>query len=105
MPKYYTFGEVTLTNREWVRDYLTHINGFISKHGGVVLSRSVNMDKREGERALPTNVILIEWPSRDAADACFDDPDYQPLKARRQAGSRSEFVDFPAEDLIDAFKA
>jgi uncharacterized protein (DUF1330 family) len=104
MSKYYTFGEVILTSQDWVREYLTHINGFIERHGGRVLSRTVNMDKREGERALPTNVILIEWPSKDAADACFNDPDYQPLKARRQAGSKSEFVGFPAEDLIDAFK-
>ena len=104
MGNYYTFGEVTLTSQTWVREYLTHINGFIERHGGRVLSRSINMEKREGDRALPTNVILIEWPSKEAADACFNDPDYQPLKAKRQAGSKSEFVGFPAEDLIASFK-
>lgn len=104
MTKFYSFGEVTLINDGWVRDYLTHINGFIEKHGGKVLARTVKMEKREGERDMPTNVILIEWPSREAAIAMFDDPDYRPLRDRRQAGSKSEFYLFPAEDLIDAFR-
>lgn len=104
MPKYYSFGEVTLSDDGWVREYLATVNGHIEKHGGRVLARTVNMERSEGERPLPTNVILVEWPSREAALAMIDDPDYQPLKAKRQAGSRAEFYLFPAEDLAETFK-
>jgi uncharacterized protein (DUF1330 family) len=96
---YYAMGEVTVIDREWVGEYLANINGFIEKHGGRVLSRSLKMERTEGERPLPTNVILIEFPSRDAALAFYEDPDYQPLRAKRRAGSNSEFLIFPGEDL------
>ena len=64
-----------------------------------MLSRSVNMEKVEGERSLPTNVILIEFPGREQAVRFFEDPDYQPLRRLRQEGAFSEVTLFPAEDL------
>ena len=92
-------GEITLKSDDWISEYITKINAFIEKHGGKVLSRSIEMENIEGERPLPTNVILIEFPSRQSALSFFDDPDYQPLRLLRQAGSNSEFILFPAEDL------
>jgi uncharacterized protein (DUF1330 family) len=97
--KCYVYGEVTLKTREWVGAYLARINPFISKHGGIVLSRSIGMHKIEGERPLPTNVILVEFASREQALAFFADPEYQPLRRLRTDGSVSEFTLFPAEDL------
>ena len=96
---YYAFGEITLKHASWVKEYLGTINSFIEKHNGRVLSRTVKMEKTEGHRALPTNVILVEFPNRQAAFDFFDDPDYQPLRRLRQEGSDSEFLLFPAEDL------
>ena len=97
--KHFVFGEIYLKNDAWVRPYLRDINAFIEKHGGMVLSRSINMEKIEGDRELPTNVILIEFPSREAAIGFFEDPAYQPLRRLRLEGARSEFTMFPAEDL------
>lgn len=97
--KYYAYGEITLKHGGWVKEYLRGINAFIDKHGGRVLSRSINMEKLEGVRPLPTNVILIEFPDRASALRFIDDPDYQPLRRLRVEGSDSEFTLFPAEDL------
>ena len=97
--KYYVYGEIFLKHAEWVQEYLRDINSFIEKHGGRVLSRSIKMEKVEGERELSTNVILLEFPNRQTAVDFFDDPDYQPLRKMRLEGSVSEFVMFPAEDL------
>lgn len=99
---YYAYGEITLKSREWVGEYLAKINSFIEKHRGKVLSRTLRMEKIEGSRPLPTNVILLEFPDRDSALSFVDDPDYQPLRALRTAGSASEFTLFPAEDLATA---
>jgi len=96
---YFVMGEITLRNDDWVVEYVTNINAFIEKHGGKVLSRSIDVETIEGERPLPTNVILIEFPDRQSALSFFDDPDYQTLRRLRQAGSNSEFILFPAEDL------
>ena len=97
--KYYVYGEIYLKHDEWVQEYLRDINSFIEKHGGRVLSRSIKMEKVEGIRELSTNVILLEFPSRQTAVDFFDDPDYQPLRKMRLEGSVSEFVMFPSEDL------
>jgi uncharacterized protein (DUF1330 family) len=96
---YYVYGEITLKHQEWVKTYLAQINAFIKKHGGKVLSRSINMEKIEGECSLPTNVILVEFPDRDSALAFFSDPDYQPLRKLRLEGADNEFTLFPGEDL------
>lgn len=99
MMKYYAHGEITLKHQDWVQTYIVEVNAFIERHGGCVLSRSIKMEKIEGETPLPTNVILIEFPSRDAALAFFNDPEYQPLRQTRLNGAESEFTLFPSEDL------
>ena len=96
---YYVYGDITLKHTHWVREYLRTINAFIEKHGGRVLSRTVRMEKVEGDRELPTNVILVEFPDRESALGFFADPDYQPLRRLRLEGANSEFTLFPAEDL------
>ena len=96
---YYAYGEITLKHTKWVKEYLASINAFIEKHGGRVLSRTTKMEKAEGSRDLPTNVILVEFPNRASILEFFNDPDYQPLRSLRVEGSHSEFTLFPAEDL------
>ena len=97
--KYFVYGDIYLKHENWVEEYLRDINSFIEKHGGTVLSRSVNMEKIEGNRLLPTNVILMEFPSRQAVLDFFEDPSYQPLRHLRIDGTSSEFTLFPSEDL------
>ena len=99
---YYALGEITLKNSAWVKEYLRSINAFIEKHEGRILSRTVKMEKLEGTRALPTNVILVEFPNRQSAFDFLNDPEYQPLRRSRLEGSSSEFLLFPGEDLATA---
>ena len=96
---YYVYGDIYLKNSEWIGKYLSEINSFIKKHKGIVLSRSINMEKVEGDREVPSNVILIEFPNREAALNFFDDPTYQSLRKLRLEGATSEFTLFPSEDL------
>jgi len=96
---YFAYGDITLKHSNWVRAYLRDINAFIEKHGRRVLSRTIKMEKVEGDRPLPTNVILVEFPSRSAALDFFNDPACQPLRQLRIDGAVSEFTLFPAEDL------
>ena len=96
---YYVYGEITLKHQDWVEAYLQNINAFIEKHGGQVLSRTIRMEKVEGRRVLPTNVILLQFSDRESALSFFDDPEYQQLRQLRIDGATSEFILFPAEDL------
>jgi len=96
---FYVYGEITLKHQDWVEEYLSKINTFIEQHEGRVLSRTVHMERVEGECLLPTNVILVEFPDRNSAIGFFNDPAYQPLRQLRLDGAKSEFTLFPAEDL------
>ena len=51
-----------------------------------------NHDRLEGEPVIKTGMVVIEFPSRVAAQAWYDDPDYQPLKELRRTGSQLDFV-------------
>lgn len=64
------------------KDYLPNAHAILQKHGGKALAVTEEIDVREG--AMPQGrVILVEFPSKQAAEAFYNDPDYQPLKKLR----------------------
>ncbi len=60
--KYFVYGDIYLRNGDWVEQYIRGINGFIEKHEGKVLSRSVNMEKIEADPNLERFQILDGTP-------------------------------------------
>jgi uncharacterized protein (DUF1330 family) len=74
----------------------------IEDRGGRYLARTSHAEKLEGERALPPIVLLVEWPSREAADAFYQSEEYRPFLQRRLAGSRGELMLVPGEDITGA---
>lgn len=69
------------------RDYLAKAHSILVKHGGKALAVTDNVDVHEG--TMPEGrVVLVEFPSKEHAEAFYSDPDYQPLKALR-----SKFLD------------
>lgn len=64
------------------RDYLPKAHAILESHGGKVLAVTENIDVHEG--SMPAGkVILVEFPSKAHAEAFYNDPAYQPLKALR----------------------
>lgn len=58
-------------------------------HGGQYLVRTMNYQRLEGEGENPAAFIIIEWPTKEAGEAFFNDPVYQPYLQARLAGSIS----------------
>ena len=98
---YYAVVEVTVSDDSWVADYLPNVTALVHKHGGKYLARTMTMEKVEGSRELPTVFVVIEWPSKEAAMAFYEDPEYQPHLQARLAGSHSEFVLIAGDDIAD----
>jgi uncharacterized protein (DUF1330 family) len=67
--KHYAVAELDVRDPAWVRDYVAEVTPLVERHGGRYLARSVNVDRIEGEQPAPQVLLLIEWPSREAADA------------------------------------
>ena len=85
---YYSVLAVTPTNQDWVPGYVPAANELVAKHGGRYLARTTSHERLEGEGEAALRIV-IEWPSKEAAQAFMADPDYSPHLAARTAGSES----------------
>ena len=85
----YCVFEVSFADRAWRKEYVPAAIETIRKHGGRPLA-GATPEQLEGERAPPTMVILIEFPTAEAARAWYNDPAYKPLAELRLAHSSGE---------------
>ncbi len=86
---YYSVLAVTPTTEEWIPDYLPAANALVAKHGGTYLARTTSHEPLEGESEDAALRIILEWPTKEAAVAFMNDPDYVPHLKARTAGSNS----------------
>ncbi len=86
----YLIADVKVTDDSWIPDYAASVHGIAEKHGGKYLSRSANISTLEGTPLDTTVIALIEFPSKEAAEAFAGDPEYAPFAKARQAGSVSK---------------
>ena len=97
--KYYAVAEIEVTDRSWVREYVADVTPLVERYGGRYLARTSNVETLEGQRRTPPLVVLIEWPSREAARAFYESEEYRPYRELRLAGARNEFVLVAGEDM------
>ena len=100
--KWYSIAEIDITDRAWVREYVQNVTPMVERHGGRYLSRTARIEKLEGERPPPQVLVLVEWPSRESAEAFYRSEEYRPYRERRMAGSKNDFALFPGEDMTNA---
>ena len=93
---------VHISDGSWVEDYVPNVTALVHKHGGDYIARTGNMEQLEGSGAKPDLFVLIKWPSKEAAMAFYDDPDYQQYKQARQAGSSGDVMMVAGEDIAAA---
>jgi uncharacterized protein (DUF1330 family) len=97
--KYYTVAELEVTDRSWVQEYVANVMKLIEKHSGRYLARTSNVQRIEGDRKLLPLFLIIEWPSKEIADALYESAEYRPYRDRRLAGAKSELVLLAGEDI------
>ena len=95
---YYSVLEVSPKNEDWIPDYLPAANALVAKHGGTYLARTTGHERVEGDREDPGLRIILRWPSRDAALAFMNDPDYVPHLKARTKGSVSHHALIEGKD-------
>ncbi len=87
---YYSVLAVTPTSEDWIPDYIGPANALVAKHGGKYLARTASHERLEGDDAGAALRIVIQWPSKEAAEAFMSDPEYVPHLQARTAGSKSD---------------
>lgn len=86
---YYSVLDVTPTCEDWIPGYLPTANARVAAHGGKYLARTATHEQVEGEEQPSALRIIIEWPSKEAAEAFMADEAYAPYLKARTAGSVS----------------
>ena len=86
---YYSVLAVTPTSEDWIPDYIGPANRLVAAHGGKYLARTASHERLEGEGEDSALRIILEWPSKEAAVAFMNDPEYVPHLEARTAGSIS----------------
>ena len=96
--KYYAVAEITVTDPTWVRDYVANVTAMVERHGGRYLARTGRAEKIEGQRPMAQLYLIIEWPSKAAAQRFYDSDEYRPHRQRRIDGAENEFLLIAGED-------
>ncbi len=87
----YAIFDVTITDLEKYREYMSKVKPVIEAAGGRYLVRGGAHEVLEGDWK-PTRLVLIEFPSAEAARSFYESPAYRGLKALRESCSRANLV-------------
>lgn len=90
MVKGYWIGRVDIDDLERYKQYLAHNGDVLARYGARFLVRSGPFENPEGD-SRGRNVV-IEFPSYQAALACYRSPDYQRLVALRSSAAKNDLV-------------
>jgi len=94
----YSVLAVTPTTKDWIPEYIGPANALVAQHGGRYLARTASHQRLEGDGEAASLRIIIEWPSKEAAEAFMSDPAYQPHLKARTAGSISHHFLIEGQD-------
>lgn len=90
MPSYVVVM-VTVEDPETYREYTERAPVTIARHGGRFLVRGGTVRALEGE-PYEGRLVIMEFPTAEAADQWFSDPDYQSIARLRRAASTGRLL-------------
>jgi uncharacterized protein (DUF1330 family) len=96
----YALVEIDVSDPAWVREYVDEVTPMVERRGGRYLARTPNAALIEGERAPAQTLVIIEWPSREAADEFYESDEYRPFRERRREGARNQLLLIAGEDAM-----
>jgi uncharacterized protein (DUF1330 family) len=87
----YLVAQVQIKDMEIYKQYSARSSAIIAKHGGRILARGGATDILEGD-AHPRRMVIIEFPTMEAARGFYDSPEYQEAKKIRTPISEAQFI-------------
>ena len=87
----YIIGRITVEDPDRYPDYTDETPALIAKHGGRFVVRGGAPATLEGPEET-RRIVVIEFPSRAAAEAFYNDPDYEAVRAIRWEAAVSELI-------------
>ena len=87
----YAIFDVTITDLERYKEYMSKVKPVIEAAGGRYLVRGGAHEVLEGDWK-PTRLVVLEFPSAEAARSFYQSPAYRDLKALRESCSHANLV-------------
>lgn len=75
--------------------YRNYEKGFfpiLKRHGGEFITFDDAAKTLEGASPIEGRFVLFKFPNKEAAEAWYNDPDYQALSEHRRAGTTLKFL-------------
>jgi uncharacterized protein (DUF1330 family) len=88
--KGYWIAQINVTEPEGYKAYVAALFDYLGKFGGRFLVRAGAQEVPEGKA--PPRTAVIEFPSYQAALACYRSADYQPVKKLRQGKAEVNLI-------------
>ncbi|KFB08451.1 DUF1330 domain-containing protein [Nitratireductor basaltis] len=90
MPKAYWIARVDVRNAERYKDYVATAKPAFERHGARFVIRGGAYEVMEGSGR--NRNVVIEFPSLEAAHACYASPEYQAAKAIRSEVAEADLI-------------
>ena len=87
----YIIANIEVTDPDGYRAYADRVGATIAAHGGRYLARGGSCEALEGDWQ-PARLVILEFPSIDAARAWYGSAEYGEIKPLRFAHSRGQVV-------------
>lgn len=89
--KAYLVLDISVHDMERYKKYTGRSPAFVEKHQGKYLVRGGAMEVVEGDWA-PQRFVVIEFPTKENAEAFVQDPEYQAVAEDRRAATTSKTI-------------
>ncbi|MCF6371203.1 DUF1330 domain-containing protein [Rhizobium halophilum] len=86
----YLVVDLDIHDMKSIEDYRLKALPLVAKAGGKLIAMDDATQQLEGWEA--TNMLIIEFPNKDAIRQLFASPEYAPLAAQRQAAAGSRII-------------
>ena len=87
----YLLVDCEVTDPARYEDYRALAPAAIARHGGRYLARGGEATTLEGDW-VPRRVVVVEFPSLEAAKAFYDSPEYRAARAVRKDAARMNII-------------
>ena len=87
----YVIADVTVTDPVTMEEYRKHVPATLAKYGGRFLVRGGAHQTLEGTWK-PTRLVVLEFPTLEAAHRWYDSEEYREPKAMRIKAGRTNLV-------------
>ena len=90
MAKGYWIAQVEVSNPDGYKQYVAMLPDVLRKFGGRYVTRGGKTEIVEGKSR--SRVVVLEFPSYEAALECYRSPEYATAKAQRQTAADADLI-------------